>query len=1616
MTWLRDRAVQILGVLCLLGQGTLLFLGSVGQRVPGLALPGLFLLLTLVLAVTLSLAARRKFLPRVRVKDPGAFLAAVVLVLAVGGLLAVCLGLLGLDSRDPADDASAARPENSRLLTEVRGTLAGLPSAMDRVLDQIRGSVTGSAADLSRGRLFRLVEESSTSWVKVFPEADTFPLEMIVWQNGQPVAWTAGAEPLIPVALSSAEIKASTRRFEEHQGNWYLRSVAGMTADLLVEMQISLPEQGSLQIWPRVRLQVEPLDQAPVMVDDRGDAVATVGVADSENRLALLPTLVPDDQSGRQARSRSRLMLAGGLAWLLAMAGVWRLFWGWPGFLVAMWLGRGVLAAVDYFRWTGLAFPGLEDPASPSHLISLVGPAYFATPFAAGWLASTADALLTAALISLTAWTLLRAMGVVGRSREEATEPGRILLGQGPVAGLVFGLGAAAVLLSLQWFSALVTENANPRLIGQGVSLTFLSFWGLHMVLMLISFSLAALLTGWASGRPWPRRQKLGAWLGGGAVAGLTVAVVFLLIGNNWRGMPFLAGALGTGFWLMAPGFCSRPRFLRRFAWPAVLLMTVVWNYAALRQVYDHAERNWLERKGQEITGSGEDWTRFLLEDALQGMRDLDSRTVAQDQPAGIWRDKAAFDLWRSSALGDLGYSCLVEIIDRQGQEESLFATGFMRDFQYEVVSRSQWVDRQGEPADLDWELIFQTERRGYAGGEEEILAAEIVRRDDLGWIRVELPTRSWRISTLLSDLAGGLAPQGGYQPRSEVDRPVLLLRGDQTGWLGSGDPGFQGPGVDRLVRELKEGSRQWAVISQGEHRWLCRWNGLPEGAARTPGEGFLLGLLQPGPVDNLLDLSRLMLLNLVLLFLLFMVVQVWYRVQGGWAVPVDETDDAERPRWLPGFQEKFLTGYLLLGLLLLLVVGMSVDKVGYDRVRAEARNQTREGLSLAVAQLRSLMVEQARSLAASEYIADLLVGQLAGQRTAGPLDLQQGMVYGADGTLLLDETLSNLSDEESDELLQAGRTNPLLVIQDDGEVFVATVIPIELGDVLAAAATDSLADEPGHGQTGTGGFFLYRQRFDQDLLRGLADLAQGQATLRLGGEPILASHPGPIFSGQAPLLASPPMMASLLDHPGGPGVFAQPGRPFAFVAGQPLPSFGRDFAGGLVRRAIPAVLTLGFPDREREYAGQRRETVLFLTGLANLILLTALLLALVMSWNLFRPLRVLLTATRSLARGDFDAPLPDAGGDEVGRLTEAFGRMRSELHSARDRLAARERFLTTVLDQVTVGVAVLDGQGLVVALNPAGRHILADFHPEVVDEEGARRLLAAFQDLGKGNPRWGGELRGTDGRHTLRGAMAPLELPDGRTDVMLVFEDITEFLHTKKMAINAELARQVAHEIKNPLTPIQLSVQLLNQAWQDKHPQLDKIVTDTVSRVLDQVELLRTIASEFSLLGRPGELELGSIDLAGMTNQVVGAYRTGTEAAENGLRVDVAEADLPAVLGEVDSLQKILGNLMQNSLDAARPDTPLEVSVDWEVSPEDVTLIWTDNGQGLLPEVADRLFDPYFSTKSKGTGLGLAICRNLADRMGGSVTLANRTDAAGARATLTLPRVLTRDSEDFQP
>jgi len=1597
MTRPEKPLLRLLTALCLVSQGVFLFFSARGAGAPHLLFSLGFLLLAALTAGLLVIAWRAGDGRR----------AGVICCLTAELILL----LVAASARPWRAPGSAGREDEGRQALAV--ALQREEEALDSLSEAV-SSLSGRAVDRALAEQpFPLLADLAASWRSAFAFAPRFPLGLTLWREGERVAWDEGA---VPLPLFPGEGDSLPRHaIQPGSEGWYWRHLVpvrladGEPAEL--ELQVGLAgaesEEGSRghrfdpaagEGTVQVQAEVVRVDSSEPerWAGDAGQGFTLVrelelGPAGGETWVLRL-TARHQPWGLQEERLASRRLMLLLVVWCVAVVSwAWSAF-GMAGLVAGLVAGRGLLVGVDFFRWVQPAFPGQRLPALPGELASLVDPAYFATPLAGGWFASAADAVLSALLLAVCAWLLIRPAG--DRVTDDETAASR-LPSRWPLA-VLFGLLAAALLLLLRALAAEIVENANARLIGPKIPFRFLSFWALHLVLLLISGTVLVLLTFLAA--RW--RSRVATWpgLAGAILAGAAVALAAPELALASR---LALAAVVFVLWRGVPRVLARDLPLRRLYLAIPFLLTVGVNYVFLAEAYGRAERSWLERKAEQIVLPQDDWIQFLMEDVLAEMTRAEPAGPADYSllSAGLWRNRAAYDLWRGSAVRDLGLPCLVEILDDDGFTESLFASGFFRDFGYEVRARSEWRTGLSPEAALPGPVLLQTEVRRYPTGEERVMRGEVPRTGGRGRLRVELPVQSKRITTLTTLLGGASAESepGAYRPRAEVDRPLLLLRGDAEGWLDAGPGGFPDPESAPVAAALRGNRVERGVVKVDGSAYHCLWRLLPATVGGRPGEGFLLGLQVPGLIDVLLDLSRLVLLDLLLLAGLAAAVLAGRLLAG------------ERAGLRRGFQERFLAGYMALGLLLLLMAGMSVDRLSLERIDREARNQTRDGLAAALGQLQGMLTEQASAMAESEYIADLLVGRLAGQRPVGPFAVRQGMVFAADGRLLLDETLSDLDDAESDTLLQAARQSPLVVVDDGSELFLGTVIPIDLTAVMpdtlgGPAGAAGILPERRHD-----GFFFYRQRAGSDLVAGLAEIVQGEVTLRVDGQTVLASHPERVFSGLTPLMTPPAMMRWVLRHPANPYLHANPRTRLSFTGCAAVPALAFDPTGQqLKRRQQPAVLAVNFPARALDFAAQREQTVLFLAGLASLILLAAALMALLMTWNIFGPLRILVTATRRLAGGDFGAPLPESGRDEVGTLAASFGAMRDELGRARDRLAEREQFLTTVLDRVPVGVAVFDDAGCLVALNPAGDAILNDFYGRAGGDrqERAARVLAGFAEVVGPGAEGEGELRGAGGRRTLRGRLAPLELPDGRRDTMLVFEDVTEFLNNKRLALNAELARQVAHEIKNPLTPIQLSIQLLNQAYCDQAPDLDRIVTETVERILQQVTLLRSIAAEFSLLGRPDELECAEVDLETVVAKVVAGYRTADETVRpRGSPPRIAADEVPTVLAHEESLVKVLGNLMENSIDACGGIEELGLAVRWRVTDRAVTLIWEDDGPGLDSEVAGRLFDPYFSTKSTGTGLGLAICRNLLDKMDGMITLRNRTGTRGAVAEVTLPR-----------
>ncbi len=453
---------------------------------------------------------------------------------------------------------------------------------------------------------------------------------------------------------------------------------------------------------------------------------------------------------------------------------------------------------------------------------------------------------------------------------------------------------------------------------------------------------------------------------------------------------------------------------------------------------------------------------------------------------------------------------------------------------------------------------------------------------------------------------------------------------------------------------------------------------------------------------------------------------------------------------------------------------------------------------------------------------------------------------------------------------------------------------------------------------------------------------------------------------------------------------------------------------------------------------GLRRMVVGTLTLSLVLSVFGALLLAVSLGNQIIRPLLLVADGVRQVAEGDLTAKPVFASRDELGGLTRSFAQMTEQLSDARAQVqrgvaqleGARTR-LQTILDSLSAGVIVFDKQGAIDTVNPGATRILrqplsayrgrplaevpglADFSAAVWQrselhrtspEDGERdHWQDAFElQLGAGH----GLGQGPGGGETLNLLLRGASLPgDAR---LLVFDDITEVVSGQRSVAWAEVARRLAHEIKNPLTPIQLSAERLEHKLAAKlDAEADRaLLSRGVATIVAQVQAMKQLVDEFRDYARLPAAQLHPLDLNALVLEVLGLYAVPQEQGR--LQARLADA-LPLIDGDATQLRQVIHNLVQNALDAVeqRPDGLVQVIT--ETARADtgelraVRLRVSDNGGGFGDKVLKRAFEPYVTTKSKGTGLGLAVVKKIADEHGARVRIVNRRSdppAVGADGT----------------
>ncbi len=444
-----------------------------------------------------------------------------------------------------------------------------------------------------------------------------------------------------------------------------------------------------------------------------------------------------------------------------------------------------------------------------------------------------------------------------------------------------------------------------------------------------------------------------------------------------------------------------------------------------------------------------------------------------------------------------------------------------------------------------------------------------------------------------------------------------------------------------------------------------------------------------------------------------------------------------------------------------------------------------------------------------------------------------------------------------------------------------------------------------------------------------------------------------------------------------------------------------------------------------------------FFVMVSLLLLLSSTWIGLYLAKRITGPVGQLVEATERVMAGDLDHPVAGAALDELGLLMESFNRMTAQLKASQDHLESsrhdleiknreldrRRAYMETVLENITTAIISLDRDGFVTRLNESairmlhldagleGRHYRDVFDDNersalrvLLDEVSRKELRAPIEE----------ELDVTvQGRelHLSVYVTALSRSEDVPSGLLLVLDDLTQLLRAQKVAAWREVARRLAHEIKNPLTPIQLSAQRIRKHFRSRSTDLARILEEGTGTIIEEVDSLKTLVDEFSQFAR--------MPLVATEPQALTPLLKGMLDLYDGLFADLVitkrfARDVPRVLVDAELIRRVFINIIDNAVEASgeKGEIVIETSYDPERSMASVEI--ADGGPGVSPEEQDKLFLPYYSTKQRGSGLGLAIVKRIVAEHHGHVRV-EKNLPKGARFVIELPVEVTPSHQDVE-
>ena len=407
-------------------------------------------------------------------------------------------------------------------------------------------------------------------------------------------------------------------------------------------------------------------------------------------------------------------------------------------------------------------------------------------------------------------------------------------------------------------------------------------------------------------------------------------------------------------------------------------------------------------------------------------------------------------------------------------------------------------------------------------------------------------------------------------------------------------------------------------------------------------------------------------------------------------------------------------------------------------------------------------------------------------------------------------------------------------------------------------------------------------------------------------------------------------------------------------------------------------------------------------------------------------PLMELAEGTRRVANGDLTVHLDLSAGDEIGVLVDSFNKMTHDLRLSREQLElsaemlrqrnieieARRRYMEIVLKNISAGVISLDASGIILTMNTSAEKMLNLNADKILNRRFEELLPRPFLD--KARKVWD-EIQLATGRTVERplrlniqgrarsflASLAALQDDNHRPiGVVIVFDDLTELEKAQRMAAWREVARRIAHEVKNPLTPISLSAQRLKRKYGQQIG--DAVFEECTRMIIDHVELIRNLVNAFSDFARFPSANPQPCDLAPIIEETVALYKEGHEDIRFSLQIE-GNLPLPVLSLDRQQIKQAMINLVDNAISASRGKGNIEIRLTHNPIAEKIRIIVSDDGPGITDKDKSRLFEPDFSTKKTGMGLGLTIVNTIVAEHHGTIRVEDRPPR-GARFVITLP------------